>query len=179
MAVSTVADLNSLFNDIFEDARFVARENNIMVNLVRNFAATGWMDRKIGEYPEISAVQVNEGVDFASPTTFDKTLQATLSPFEIISQVVLTDRRIDTDPDNARVDASAELGNSLATKTDTDLVGEFTNFTASKGAGAGNAATIAKFATAVSVLRNAKAPNPIYAVVHPYHWHFEHGAYAA
>lgn len=171
MAISTVSDLNSLFNDIFEDARFVAREMNIMTNLVRNFSATGFMARKISEYPEISATVKPEGADFTNPTTFDKTLAATLTPATIMAQVILTDERMSTDPDNARQDAVTELGNSLATKIDTDLVGTFSSFTTDKGDGAGNAATIANFAAAVSVLRNNKAPNPIYAVAHPYHWH--------
>lgn len=171
MAISKVSDLNSLFNTIFEDARFIAREMNIMTNLVRNFSATGWMDRKLSKYPEVVAQEVAEGSDFASPTTFDKTLEATLSPFEIMSQVILTDRRIDTDPQSARQDAATELGNSLATKMDKDLVGTFSSFTASKGPGAGNSANIADFAVSVSVLRNTPTPNPIYVVTHPYHWH--------
>lgn len=171
MAISTTSDLNGLFNNIFEDARFIAREMNIMSNLVRNFSATGWMDRKLSKYPEIVAQEVAEGTDFAAPTTFDKTLEATLSPFEIMSQVILTDRRIDTDPQNARQDASTELGNSLATKMDKDLVGVFTSFTTDKGPGAGQTATIAKFAAALSVLRNTPTPNPIYIVIHPYCWY--------
>lgn len=170
MAISTTSELNSLFNDIFEDARFIAREMNIMSNLVRVFNATGWMDRKLSKYPEVSAQQVAEGVDFASPTTFNKTLEATLSPFEIMSQVILTDRRIDTDPQSARQDAATELGNSLATKMDKDLVGTFPSFTRDKGPGAGAAATIAKVAAGLSVLRNTPTPNPIYVVMHPYGW---------
>lgn len=171
MAISQVSDLNSLFNTIFEDARFVAREMNLMTSLVRNYSASGWMARKISDYPEVSAVAKAEGVDFANPTTFNKTLAATLTPATIMAQVILTDERIDTDPDNARVDATTELGNSLATKIDTDLVGTFTSFSTDKGPGANSAATIADFAAAVSVLRNNKAPNPIYVVAHPYHWH--------
>lgn len=171
MGVTTVSDMNSLFNTIFEDARFVAREMNIMTQLVRNFSATGWMDRKLSKYPEVTAQQIAENVDFAGATTMDKTLEATLSPFEIIAQVILTDRRIDTDPQSARQDASTELGNSIATKMDTDLAGSFTGFSTDKGPGAGSSATIAKFAAAISVLRNAKAPNPVYVVLHPYHWH--------
>lgn len=171
MAISTIGSMAGLFNDIFEDARFIAREMNIMSNLVRNFSATGWMDRKLGKYPEIVAQEVAEGVDFASPTEFTKTLEATLSPFEIMAQVILTDKRIDTDPQNARQDASTELGNSLATKMDKDLTGTFSGFTRDKGPGAGQTATIAKFATAVSVLRTTPTPNPIYNVLHPYAWH--------
>jgi len=51
MAISTVTSLNSLFNDIFEDALFVARENNVMTQLVTNYAARGWMSRYVSTYP--------------------------------------------------------------------------------------------------------------------------------
>lgn len=171
MAVSKVSDLNSLFNNIFEDARFVAREMNIMTNLVRNYSATGFMDRKISDYPEVTAVTKAEGDDFASPTTFDKTVAATLTPATIFSQAILTDERLSTDPQDAAGDATTELGNSLATKIDTDLVGKFSSFTTDKGPGASSPATIATFAAAVSRLRNQKAPNPVYVVAHPFHWH--------
>ena len=171
MAVSTVTSMNSLFNTIHEDALFVAREANIMTNLVRTFGAQGWMNRVIGIYPTLSAESVGENVDYSNATEFTKTSLATLTPGEIITQVILTDRRIDTDLDNARVDAAQEMGNAIATKIDTDLGSAFTSFTTDKGDGAGSSATIANFAAAVSVLRNNKAPMPIYAVVHPYHWH--------
>jgi len=167
MAISKVSDLNSLFNTIFEDALFVAREQNLMANLVTKYSAKGWMDRKVSIYPTVSAQSVSEGVDFANPTTFDKTVLATLSPGEVMAQTILTDRRIDTDPDDARKDASTELGNAVSTKIDTDLVGLFSSFTTGKGS-AGAALTIAKCAAAVSVLRKNMAMNPIYVVLHPY-----------
>lgn len=170
MAYSKVSDLNSLFSDIFEDALFVAREQNLMTNLVTNYSARGWMDRKVSEYPEITAETVGEAEDFSNPTTFDKTVLATLTPQEIMAQVVLTDRRIDTDPDDARRDASTELGNAIATKIDVDIVAEFSNFSNGVGS-AGSALTFNIVAAGLSQLRNANAPNPIYVVLHPYGWH--------
>ncbi len=169
MAISTTTSMNGLFNTIYEDALFVAREANIMTNLVRNFRAMGWAARTLGIYPTLSAESVGEGVDYSNSTEFTKTALATLTPGEVITQVVLTDRRLDTDPDNARVDAAQEMGNAIATKIDTDLAGTFPSFTTDKGDGAGNSATIANFASAISVLRNGSTPMPIYAVVHPYH----------
>lgn len=171
MTVSTVSDLNSLFNLIYEDALFVARETNMMSNLVTQLSARGWMDRKVGIYPEISAVAVGEDEDFTSPTIFDKTLHATLTPGETMSQVLLSDRRIDTDPDDARREAAQELGASLAKKIDQDLLGDFASFSTDKGPGAAGTATIARFAAAVTYLRNQNAPNPVYVVLHPYQWH--------
>jgi hypothetical protein len=170
MAISKVSDLNSLFSDIFEDAVFIAREQNLMTSLVRNFSARGWMDRKLSDYPEIVAETVAEAEDFANPTTFDKTLRATLTPAEVMAQVVLTDRRIETDPQDARRDASSELGNAIATKIDKDILAEFTNITSGLGS-AGSALSLNICAAALSQLRNANAPNPIYIVLHPYGWH--------
>jgi len=171
MAITTVASLNSLFNLIYEDALFVARETNLMTALVRNFSAKGWMARKLSIRPQITAQAKAEGIDFANPTTFGLTEKATLTPATIMAQVLLTDEDVDTDPNAAVQDASQELGGSIATKIDKDLVGDFTSFTTDVGPGAAQTATIAKAAKGVSVLRNSLAPNPLYVVWHPYHWH--------
>lgn len=171
MAITTTADLNSLYNLIYDRALFVARETNIMTGLVRNFSATGFMARKIAVRPTVTAQAKAEGVDFANPTTFGRTLLATLTPGVVMAQALLTDEDRDTDPDNAATDAAQELGAAIATKIDTDLAGDFTSFSTDVGDGAGNSAAIADAAAGVSILRNAKAPMPIYAVWHPYHWH--------
>src|SRR3990167_9929498 len=170
MAITTTDDLNGLFNLIYDDALFVARESNIMVGLVRNFNATGYMQRKGSIRPQVTAVEKPEGVDFQNPTTFGRSLKYTLSPTVKMAQVLLTDEDVQTDPDNAAQDAAQELGGALATKIDTDLVALFTGFGTGKAA-AGSALTIANYAAAISVLRNQKSPNPLYFVLHPYGWH--------
>lgn len=171
MAISKVSSMNSLFAEIYEDAIFVAREANLMTGLVTPYSAKGWMDRNMGIYPELSAETVAEGTDYSNATEFTKTSKMTITPYEVIAQTILTDQRVDTDPDGAVQDASQELGNAVSTKIDTDIGALFDSFTTDVGPGAGSAATIAKFAVAVSVLRNSKAPNPIYVVAHPFHWH--------
>lgn len=170
VAITTKSDLNSLFANIYEDALFVAREMNIMVNLVRNFSARGWMTRNLSVRPQLTAQDVDDGVDYANPTTFGRTSLANLTPGEVITQVVLTDQDIETDPDNAREDASREMGGAIATKIDVDLVGEFGDFDTDKGT-SGSSLTIARCAAGVSVLRNSSIPNPLYFVLHPYGWH--------
>lgn len=170
MAITNKASLNSLFNSIYEDSLFVAREQNIMTQLVTNYSASGWMSRVIPSRPTISAVSVADGQDFLNPTSFDKSAAATLTPGEVIAQVLLTDQNIETDPEDVRQSASMELGAAIATKIDTDLIALFTSFTSGKGS-AGNALTIAKCAAAISLLRNTKVMNPIYIVLHPYGWH--------
>ena len=173
MAVTYVSDLNSLFNTIYDRAIFVAREMNLMSNLVDNRSAGGWMNRVVPTRPEITAVAVNENADFATPTTFGRAVQATLTPIEIISQVVLSDRDMETDPDSAVQDATRELGASIATKIDVDLMGLFLSFSANSLGTAGSAATLSNFAAAVSRVQAAHAAQygGISVVMHPYHWH--------
>lgn len=170
MGITTTADLNGLFNTIYERALFVAREQSVMAPLVRPYSAVGWMARKVTIRPQITAVSKPEGVDFVAPTDFGKTLLATLTPGMIMAQVILTDEDRDTDPDSARDDAAQELGSAMSTKIDVDLCSTFTSLT-DIGPGAGQAATLAKFAVGVSRLRANHAPNPVYNVLHPYHWH--------
>lgn len=173
MAVTTVSDLNSLFNTIYERALFVAREMNLMVSLVNNVGATGWMDRKVPIRPQVTAQTVTETQDFNSPTTMGKSTQATLTPGEIAAQVVITKRDIETDPDSAQGDAEMELGMAMATKIDVDLVGLFSSFTTDKGPGGGGTATFAKLAAGFAVVRNNSKNSdgqPV-AVLHPYAWH--------
>lgn len=173
MAVTTVSDLNGLFNTIYERAIFVAREMNLMANLVDNRSASGWMNRVVPARPALSAVSVGETQDYSAPETFGKSVKATITPGEVIAQVVLTDRDMETDPDSAQADATRELGAAVATKIDTDLVGVFSSFTTDKGDGANATATFAKWAAGVAVVRYNKAEQfgPISSVLHPYHWH--------
>lgn len=171
MAISTVSNISGYFNNIYDDALFVAREMNMMTNLVTNYSAQGWMTRTISTYPTFTAASVSEGVDYANPTTFDKSTLATLTPGEIITQAVVTDRRMETDPQDARRDVATEMGNAIATKIDKDVASSFSSFSNDVGPGAGTTNTLAKFAVGVSRLRNALTPQPLYVVIHPYQWH--------
>lgn len=170
MAISKVSSMNSLFNSIYEDAIFVARENNLMAALVTTYSATGYAARILPVYPQLTAQVVAEGVDYSNPQEFTKTAGMTLTPQEVMAQSILTDQRNQTDPDNARRDNAIELGAAIATKVDTDIVDLFTGFSTGKGS-ANSALTIANVAAAISVLRKNKARNPLFAVLHPYHWH--------
>lgn len=170
MAITKVSDLNSLFNTIIEDTLFVARENTIMAGLVMPYGATGWMDRKIPIRPQLSMTEVAEDEDFATPTTFGKSLKATLTPVMYMTQVFLTDRDIETDPDSAQGDAAREAGFAMAENVDTKLLGLFGSFTSSKGT-ANNALTLSNVAAASAVLVANKARGEVWVVLHPYQWH--------
>lgn len=169
---SGVTELNSLFNDIYEDAVFVARAQNVMAGLVTRFSdSTGDEDRKNSVYPQITAQSVGEYDDFSAPTKFDKTLLSTLTPVEYMAQSILTDRRLETDPQNAKADCSRELGESIADNLEENLLDTFTSLTGGTVGAAGSAMTWGVFFAARTRLAGAKVPGPYVAVLHEYQWH--------
>ena len=96
------------------------------VSLVKVFRdGKGDQTRSITTYPEVTPSAVAETEDFSAPTAFDKTLLSTLTPAEYMSQVLLTDRRIETDPQNARQDAAIEMGGGMAAFIDQTIFGNF------------------------------------------------------
>ena len=172
MAITKYSDISSFVASIYERSVFVAREQNLMSNLVSNYSARGWMTRTFSTRPQITAETVADGVDYSNATTFGKSSVGTVTPAEAIAQVILTDQDIETDPDGAVNDAATELGMAIAAKIDTDLTEIFSSFSTDKGPGAGQANTIADLASGVAVVRNRmKRAGDVVAVLHPYQWH--------
>lgn len=173
MAINTTSSLNSLYNTLFSDTWYVAREQAMMPSLVTRFnnSGLGFQARKGGVWSQISVSTVADGVDATNAQAFDKTLEYTLTPSDAVGVAILTDHMVNTDPDNTVASLAFEMGSAVAEKVDTDIVNLFTSFTTDKGDGAGNTATLANASAAIAVLRNAKAGGPINAVLHPYQWH--------
>ncbi len=168
--ITETSDLAALFNLIYEDSMYVARESNIMVGLVTQRSASGWMSRKLARRPQLTAKAKAEGQDFTDLQKWSKSLDNTLTPGMIMAGTLVTDEDIETDPDDAVRSASQELGVAVAAKIDTDLTADFTLFTTDKGPGAGATAALSYFAAGISYLRANATPNPIRIVCHPYHW---------
>ncbi|NIN68356.1 MAG: hypothetical protein GTO63_27345 [Anaerolineae bacterium] len=171
MAISGIGDLAGLFNRIIDDAFFLARARSLMPQLVTNMSATGRADREMPRYSEPAAAQVvGELEDLSIARAFAKTT-VTISPAETGDQILLTDAKMETDPDQAEADARTDLAYAIRRKVEEDLVGLFSGFTTDKGAGSGTTATFSSYAAAFAVLINNKAPGRVFAVNHPYHWH--------
>lgn len=171
MALNTYSDITSYVNTIFEDSRFLAREMNLMSSLVTVFNAQGWMTRTVPIYPAMTAQKVAETDDMSNGQSFGKSTLASFTPGEAASQHLLSDRRMETDPDNAQGDAIRELSGAISTQVDTDLAGLFSSFSTGKGT-AGSVAAIVNVAAAIAVLRNnTKMTGSNNVVLHPYQWH--------
>lgn len=172
---TSVASLGTNWVDqVYADAFTVFRAQNHMSNLVTTFNdRTGDEARASSTYNQITAGTVAETSDLTSELELNKTNVATLSVKELGYVSFLTDRRIETDEQNAQSDLSIELGAAAADKVESDLLGTFGSFTGGTigTGGTGDPMTWNKLFSAATVLRSSKVQGPFVAVIHENAWH--------
>jgi hypothetical protein len=169
--MNLASDISSFVNSIFEDALFVARDNNLMQPLVTTFSdAQGLASRKLQAYGTATIRPISESDDLVSQTYAPSAL-TTLTPAEFGAQIVLTDLRMESDPFEARDDAARELGVAMAQSIENNLVSTFTSLTGGTIGTAGSALTWGHFTAAMTTLRMQNAPLPYYSVLSPAQYH--------
>lgn len=172
MPLNTYSDISTFVTTIYEDALFVARDNNVMAALVSTFNdRMGLAPRTGSEYGSVTINTVGESDDMVSQS-FTPSVLSTLTPTEKGAQFFLTDSRIESDPFGVQADASTELGVGLAQKVETDLLALTSSFTGGTIGAVGTAPTWGWFFGALTKLRAQNAPMPYYCVLHPNQWHY-------
>lgn len=167
--INVKGDINGYIQTIFEQAMLVARDNNVMTNLIRGFEGTDWSPRTNSNYGTATILQLGDADDLASQA-FTPSQYKTLTPAEYGAQFLLTDSRLEADPFGLRTDAAVELGTAMGESVEVNLLSNFGSLTAGTVGGAGSALTWPRFAAALTLLRNRKAPRPYYCVLHPFQW---------
>lgn len=171
MTINTYSDISSFVNTIFEDALFVARDNNLMIPLVTTFDdKQGMAARKNQTYGTATINSIAETDDLVSQQ-FKPTALSTLTPGEYGGQFFISDQRLESDPFGARNDAANELGMAMAERMEIDMLGNFSSLTGGTVGAAGTVITWGHFFAALTLLRAQKAPQPYFCVLHPYQWH--------
>jgi len=166
------SDISTYIQTIFEDAMFVARENNMASRLVTTFNDTGdeAKPRSSSAYGEATINDIGETDDLTGQS-FTPSVLATLTPAEAGGQFFLTDTRMSADPFGVRNDAAMELGLATAKKINTDVLGDLASLTGGTVGSAGTTITWGYFFAARARLQNTKAPPPYRCVLHTYQWH--------
>jgi len=166
MAATTSTTLDDLFSDIIAAARFTAEEESLMMGLVTMYNIGGEAGKtiQVPKYPAVTAADLTEGTDLTSTTVSTSSVDITVG--EVGAQVVLTDLAA-MGAGNPAEELGTVLGNSIATKIDSDLIALFDGFSTSLGAAA-QEITVADLFKAAATLRTNKAQGEIFAVVHPY-----------
>jgi N4-gp56 family major capsid protein len=163
---STSSTLSELYTEIVAEAQFVASEQSIMRNLVRNYAITG--GGKVVEVPvygTVSAAAVSEAADLSNTAINPTSVSITASEVGIMT--TLTDLARNSAPRNVAGDIGKLFGEAIAKKIDTDLTAKFDGFSQEIGDGT-TALSPANIFNAVAILRKNAVPSTDMAcVVHP------------
>ena len=163
---TTSSTLSELYTEIVAEAQFVATEQSIMRNLVRNYQITGGgKSVEVPIYSAVSAAAVAEATDLSN-TAIDPS-SATITASEVGVLTTLTDLARNSAPRNVAADIGRLFGEAIAKKQDTDLIALFDGFSVTSGDGTG-AMSAAVIFNALSTLRANSLPISECAVVlHP------------
>ena len=163
---STSSTLSELYTEIVAEAQFVASEQSIMRNLVRNYAITGGGKAvEVPIYAAVSAAAVSEATDLSN-TAIDPS-SVTITASEVGVMTTLTDLARNAAPRNVAADIGRLFGEAVAKKQDQDLIALFDGFSTAVGDGT-TAINAAAIFNALSTLRgNALNINDCAVVLHP------------
>lgn len=166
MAATTSTTLDDLFANIIAQARFTAEEQSLMAGLVTRYdiGSVAGKTIQVPKYPAIAAAALTEGTDMTSTTVSTSSITVTVA--EVGAQVLLTDMAA-YGAGNPAEELGTVLGNAIATKMDSDLIGLFAGFSGSIGAAAAEM-TVANLFKAAATLRSNKVTGQISAVFHPF-----------
>ena len=163
---STSSTLSELYTEIVAEAQFVASEQSIMRNLVRNYAISGGGKAvEVPVYSAVSASAVSEATDLSN-TAIDPS-SVTITASEVGVMTTLTDLARNSAPRNVAGDIGRLFGEAIAKKQDQDLIALFDGFSTAVGDGT-TAINTASIFNALSTLRgNALNINECAVVLHP------------
>ena len=163
---TTSTTISELYTEIVAEALFVASEQSIMRNLVRNYTiAGGGKSVEVPIYATVSASAVSEASDLSNTAVNPSSVTITASEVGIMT--TLTDLARNSASRNVAGDIGRLFGEAIARKLDADLSALFSGFSTEKGGGAGVELTIQDIFEASAELRTANAPAPYYGVFHP------------
>ena len=163
---TTSSTISELYTEIVAEALFVASEQSIMRNLVRNYTiAGGGKSVEVPIYATVSDGAVSEASELSN-TAVNPT-SVTITASEVGIMTTLTDLARNSAGRNVAGDIGRLFGEAIARKVDADLSALFTGFSTERGPGAGSELTVQDLFEASADLRTANAPAPYYGVFHP------------
>ena len=163
---STSSTLSELYTEIVAEAQFVAQEQSIMRNLVRNYAISGGGKAvEVPIYSAVSAAAVAEATDLSN-TAINPT-SVTITASEVGIMTTLTDLGRNSAPRNVAADIGRLFGEAVAKKQDADLTALFDGFSTAVGDGTAAISAAGIFNAASTLRANALNLNDCAVVLHP------------
>ena len=169
--INIAGDISGYVQTIFEMSNMVARDNTFVLPLVTTFDDNmGTAARTRSEYGTATFNQVSDADDLTSQT-FLPTTQESLTPYEFGAQFFITDTRRRNAAVEAATDAANELGSSMATTVQQNVLSKMSSFTGGTVGTAGGTVTWGNIFAAISKLKIQNAPEPYIGVLHVGQWY--------
>ena len=138
---TTSSTISELYTEIVAEALFVASEQSIMRNLVRNYTiAGGGKSVEVPIYANSISISSNEATDLSNTAVNPSSVTITASEVGIMT--TLTDLARNSASRNVAGDIGRLFGEAIARKLDADLSALFTGFSTEKAGGAGQELTV-------------------------------------
>jgi hypothetical protein len=171
---TTYALINTLLPDVYEAALMYAQESFIMPQLVTVYTdQTGMQARIFSEYASgtvATGLGETDNLD-AQTQAFTRSQLASLTPGEIGTQFVVTDRRVNSDDVDVLADLAQHIGYTIFQQIEADLLGHFANFTGGSIGTASQPLTWAHVYAARARLAAANVPPPYNLVLSEYQYY--------
>lgn len=164
---TSTTTLATLQPKIIREAMFIAQENSIMRNLVRNFPMPAYTGKTVNIpfYQELTADSVAELTDLENQSV--TTTEKVLTIGEAGLMTTISDLSVQTSADNVVASIGRQAGLAIAKKIDKDLLAKFAGFSQVVGSDA-TKITVAHIAQAVAKLRSQGiSSSEIFCVLHP------------
>lgn len=171
---TTYALISSLLPDVYEAALMYAQESFIMPQLVTVYTdQTGMQARVFSEYATGTvATGLGETDDLNAETqAFERSTLATLTPGEIGTQFVVTDRRVNSDDVDVLADLAQHIGYTIFQQIESDLLSHFANLTGGSVGTASQPLSWGHVYAARARLAAANVPPPYNLVLSEYQYY--------
>lgn len=166
----TAAQIAAFVNQINEPIFAYARSMMVVSPTVNTKTdRVGLAPRVFYQHPSATMQTLGQTDDIAGQD-FTPDELATITPTEVGGAFLLQDERLRTSWDDEARAASLELGNSMAQKIESDLIGLFPSLTGGNVGAAGSVIAWKDFNNMRTLLERAKVPAPYVFICSPEHW---------
>lgn len=169
---TTYALISSYLPDIWEAALMYAQQNFFMPDVVTTFTnQSGMTPRKNTQYSGGTVVTGLGETDDLTTQAFTRSALSTLTPQEIGTQFIITDRRMETDDvPSIMADLTEHIGYTVFKQVESHLAGLFSSLTGGTIDSSGTALTWSNIYSARAILAASPVPGPYTVVLHEYQW---------
>lgn len=169
---TTYTLISSLLPDVYEAALMYAQETFIMPHLVTVYTdQTGMQIRQFSQY---AAGTVSTGLGETqdlTPQQFDRSVLSSLTPGEIGTQFVVTDRRVGSDDVDVLADLAQHIGYTIFRQIETDLLADFASLAGGSVGTFGQRLSWEDVYKARAALAKAAVPPPYNLVISEYQYY--------